>query len=97
MLLLQLAVLGLVGFGLCAALAPKAAFVVRVAGGVPRVTKGIVTREFRHEISETCRRHRVKDGVIRGHSRGGRIALTFSAGIPTACRQQLRNLWALHA
>jgi len=92
---LQLALAAAVLSALWAALRPRPAFVVRVEQGVPRVTKGTVTRAFRQQIAETCGRHGVRKGVIRGVANQGRITLAFSTGIPTACRQQLRNIWAL--
>jgi hypothetical protein len=79
----------------CAALRPRSAFVVRIERGVPRATQGNVTRAFLQEIAETCSRHAVTAGVVRGIVRGNRIALAFSKGISPACQQQLRNLWAL--
>ena len=94
-LFLQLALVALVLLALWTALRPRSAFVVSVERGVPRVIKGTVTREFRQQIGETCRRHGVHKFVIRGVANRGRITLTFSSGIPAACRQQLRNLWAL--
>jgi hypothetical protein len=74
---------------------PKSAFVIRLTDGIPRVSQGTVTREFLHEVGQTCARHGVRRAVVRGLVRGQRIALAFSNGVPEPCRQQLRNLWGL--
>jgi hypothetical protein len=74
---------------------PRPAFVIRIAGGIPRISQGTVSREFVQEVSHACGRHGVRDAVVRGQVRGDRIALAFSGGIPEPCRQQLRNLWGL--
>jgi hypothetical protein len=92
-ILLQLGVAALVAWALWTALRPRSAFVVRVRGGAPQVIRGTVSRAFLHEIGETCTRHGVTDGLVRGVVTRGRVALAFSTGIPPHCRQQLRNLW----
>jgi hypothetical protein len=94
-LLVQLGLAALVGFALWIALRPRAAFVVRIKQGVPRVARGTVTRSFLQEIADTCSRHGVSHGVIRGVVKGRRITLAFQSGMPPACQQQLRNLWAI--
>ena len=76
-------------------LRPRAAFVVRIKHGVPRVARGTVTRSFLQEIADTCSRHGVSHGVIRGVVKERRITLAFQNGMPPACQQQLRNLWAI--
>jgi hypothetical protein len=76
-------------------LRPRCAFVVRIKHGVPRIAKGAVTKAFLQEIGDTCNRHSVRQGVVRGLLKGRRIALGFSRGISPSCQQQLRNLWAL--
>jgi hypothetical protein len=78
-----------------AALRPRCAFVVRIRDGVPRVAAGTLTRAFLQEIEDTCARHALRAGVVRGVARNGRIALAFSRSISPPCRQQLRNLWTL--
>jgi hypothetical protein len=55
----------------------------------------MVTQAFLAQIGETCGRHGVRHGVVRGVVKGRRIALAFSQAMPSACQQQLRNLWAL--
>jgi hypothetical protein len=92
---LQLGLAALALGGLWTALRPRSVFVVRIKAGVPRVVRGTVTRTFLHEISETCSRNGVSDGVISGVPNGQRIALAFARGMPTACQQQLRNLWSI--
>jgi hypothetical protein len=93
--LLTLGLAALVAWGLWSAFRPRPVFVVRIKDGVPRPAKGTVTQAFVHQIGETCRRHHVQQGVVRGVNQGRRIALSFSRGIPPACQQQLRNLWTL--
>ena len=85
----------LVGWGLYSACRPRPVFVVRISDGVPRAARGQVTRGFLQEVSETCARHEVRRGSIRGVAHGRRINLEFSPGIPEPCRQQIRNLWGL--
>jgi hypothetical protein len=94
-LFLKLGLGALVAWGLWSAFRPRPAFVVRIRGGVPWVAKGTVTQAFVHQIGESCSRHQVKRGEVRGVIEGRRIALSFSRGMPTACRQQLRNVWTL--
>jgi Protein of unknown function (DUF3634) len=94
-LLLTLGLAAFVAWALWFACRPRPAFVVRINGGVPRVTGGTITQAFVQEIAEAFRRHQVENGVVRGVIEGRRIALSFSATVPTACRQQLRNLWTL--
>jgi hypothetical protein len=74
---------------------PRPVFVIRIEDGVPSVAQGKVTRAFLDEVGETCRRHGVRDGVVRGVARGQFIALSFSGAMPPPLRQQIRNLWAL--
>lgn len=83
-------------FGL-AFLYAQAAFIVRIRAGVPRVVKGKVTEAFLHDLAELCRKHGVDRGLVRGIRGRQRISLAFSPGIPPTCRQQLRNVWVMHA
>jgi Protein of unknown function (DUF3634) len=94
-LLVQFGLAALAAWALWTVARPRSAFVVRIKGGVPRVARGIVTRAFLQEIAETCGRHGVDDGVVRGVVKGRRITLTFTGGMPPPCQQQLRNLWEL--
>jgi hypothetical protein len=87
--------LALVFWGLYSAIRSSDAFVVKIVSGVPRVTRGTVTRAFVAEIGEVCRRHGVRDGAVRGVVKNNRIKLEFSRGITAPCQQQLRNLWSL--
>lgn len=92
---------GLIGVGLMIlagwvvymATRPGGVFVVRVRGGVPRATRGVVTSAFLRDVAEICAQHRVRSGTVRGVADGRRIRLEFSSGMPTACRQQIRNVW----
>jgi hypothetical protein len=89
-------VLGLViGWLLFTVCRPRPVFVVRIRDGVPRAVRGQVTRGFLQDVAETCARHGVRDGEVRGLAAGRRIGLTFSGGIPNRCRQQIRNLWGV--
>jgi Protein of unknown function (DUF3634) len=93
--LILLALVVPLGWGLVAALRPHALFVIRINQGVPRAARGQVTRGFLQDVAETCARHGLRSGEIRGIAAGRRIALSFSWGIPEPCRQQIRNLWNL--
>jgi hypothetical protein len=92
---LQLGLAALAVWALWTAVRPRPAFVVRIKRGVPRVASGTVTRAFLQEIAETCSRHGVIHGAVRGIVNGRRITLAFTRGMPPPCQQQLRNLWAL--
>jgi hypothetical protein len=94
-LVLLLGLIALAAWALWSVIGTQYAFVVRIEDGKPRVAGGKVTRAFLHEIGTTCRRHGVKDGMIRGAARGGQIGLVFSREMPPSCQQQLRNQWAL--
>jgi hypothetical protein len=77
-------------------LQPRYVFVVRIAGGVPRATRGKVTAAFLQQIGQACAEHKVSRGWIGGVLRGRRgVALAFSRGMPPPCRQRLRNLWTM--
>lgn len=93
--LFLLALVLIVVWGLYSVIHPRPVFVVRVEDGKARVVRGKVTQAFLQEIGETCDRHGVKRGGVRGVANGSRIALAFSGDIPPSCRQQLRNLWHL--
>lgn len=93
--LLLLPIALLVGWGVYWACRRRPVFIVRIGDGVPRASRGQVTRGFLQEIAETCARHGVRRGSIRGVADGRRINLMFSPGIPGPCRQQIRNLWGL--
>ena len=90
---LRAALVALVIWGLWIACRPRPRFVVQIRGGVPRLTRGQITRAFVQEIGEACRRHAVLHGEVRGVVDGRRIGLTFSGDLPEPCRQQLRNIW----
>ena len=85
----------IVVWGVWSAIHPQPVFVVRVEDGKARAVRGKVTPAFLQQIGETCDRHGVRRGVVRGMANGSRIALAFSGSIPPSCRQQLRNLWHL--
>jgi hypothetical protein len=94
-ILINLGLVALIAWVLWHFLRPRAAFVVRIEDGKPRVERGTVTPAFLHEIDDTCRRNQVARGLVRGVLRDGRIVLEFSAEIPSSCQQQLRNLWSI--
>jgi hypothetical protein len=92
----QLALLALVIWGLWTALRPRPIFVVRIRDRIPRLASGKIAPGFLQEIGEVCGRHGVSRGEVRGvAAEGRRITLAFSGDVPEACRQQLRNLWNL--
>ena len=78
------------------ALRPSYAFLIAIENGTAQVSKGKVAREFVCEVSEVCGRGSIARGWIGGVGRGRRIRLAFSRSIPSACQQQLRNLWVTH-
>jgi hypothetical protein len=94
-LLPYLFVAALVIAGISLAVHFSYSFSVRIVDGQPQVRRGKLTPAFLAELREACARHGVKSGSVRGLARGGRIALVFSHNIPPACRQQLRNWWAM--
>ena len=73
----------------------QTAFIVRIKFGRPQIAKGKLTAGFLQELEDVCREHQIESGTIRGMKRGRRIALKFSAGIPPACQQRLRNVWVM--
>jgi len=93
--MLKLLLVALAAWAIWSACRPRSAFVIRIVRGVPLVAHGKVAREFLQEVGQTCGRHGVSQGVVRGLVKGKRIALSFSGGMPEPCRQQLRNLWVL--
>lgn len=93
--LMLLALIPLAGWALYSACRPRPVFVVRISEGIPRADRGKVPRGFLQEIAETCARHRVRQGEIRGMAADRRINLSFSAEVPGPCRQQIRNLWGV--
>ena len=92
-LFLQLGLLVLVAWGLWSVCQPRSAFVVRIKDGKPKVAKGTVSQAFLHQIGETCSRHHVKQGVVRGVVKGRSnrpdILRRRSAGLPAAIAQPL--------
>jgi len=60
---------------------------------VPRAARGVVTTGFLRDVAEICAQHQVRSATIRGLAVGRRIRLEFSRGMPTGCRQQIRNVW----
>jgi hypothetical protein len=91
----QIIFLGLILGAFWLALQPRYVWVVKVQGGVTRVSRGKVTAAFVQQVEDACHRNGVRDGWVGGVRKGGRVSLDFSRGIPPACRQQLRNEWAL--
>jgi hypothetical protein len=78
------------------ALRPRYVFLVRIDGGVPRLTKGLATSAFLLEAGQVCDECGVTDGWFGGVRRGKGIRLAFSRRLPAPCRQRLRNLWQIH-
>jgi hypothetical protein len=91
--LVTLLLLGLIGWGLWQACQPRSVFVVRIENGTPKAVRGAVTRAFLGAVAESCHQHGVVRGVVMGKAHGRQIALEFKGDFPTACRQQIRNVW----
>lgn len=91
----KLVFLVLVAAALWWAMQPRYAFLICIAGGVPRVTRGKVTSAFLQQVGEVCAEEGLSRGWVGGVPRGRQMALVFSRSIPPPCRQRLRNLWAL--
>lgn len=90
--------LAIIGFFIWAAWTlsqPRCLFTVRIVGGEPTASTGVVTQAFLGHVRELCREYSVERGSIRGLVRGPRISLSFSREIPTEARQALRNWWAI--
>ncbi len=95
-LFLRLAFVAAVAAAAWYALRPRPAFVVTVADGVARLTRGKVTAPFLRDVQEVCNQNDLRRGTLKGFVRGRRVVLSFSRHVPADCRQQLRNRWALH-
>jgi hypothetical protein len=92
----NIALVGLVIGAFFLALQPRYLFVVRIQGDVAWLAKGKLTRAFLEEIDLVCRETPMARVWIGGVRRGGRVVLVFSRGIPSPCKQRLRNLWMMH-
>ena len=91
----NIVVVAIVAVCIWLALRPNYVFLIAIDHGAAHVSKGKVAREFISEVNEVCGRAIVVRGWIGGIGRGQRLRLAFSRSIPPACRQQLRNLWAM--
>ena len=91
----QIVFLSLLVGALWLALQPRYVWVVKVRGGVARLSQGKVTAAFVQQVEEAFRRNDVRDGWVGGVRQRGRVSLHFSRNLSPACRQQLRNEWAL--
>jgi len=91
--------LAAIGLFLWIVLRPRYEAMIRIEEGECRVTQGKLTASHLQIIAETCAAHGVRDGWIGTQRRRGQQlrVLRFSVSIPDACRQQLRNLWPVHA
>jgi hypothetical protein len=74
---------------------PPAVFVIRIRRGGPVAIQGTVTKAFLATIAQLCNEQGIQSGEVRGVTRGRRIALWFSKGLPSGFCQRLRNWWAL--
>jgi hypothetical protein len=72
---------------------PPPLFVIHVRSGTPTTTRGVVTSRFLAACAEALRDQGVSSCTIRGYRRGDGVSLRFSAGVPEAARQTVRNLW----
>lgn len=95
-LLAKLVLFGLIAAAVWYALQPKCAFVLKIAGGVPKATYGAVTPSMLERVRETCQEHGLDRAVIRGLKRQQRISLSFSRNVPPEAQQQLRNWWVMN-
>src|SRR5690242_13876294 len=97
-LIARLLGLGAIGFILWIVFRPRYEVMIRIQEGECRVTQGKLTASHLQVIAETCAAHDVREGWIGTQRRRGQQqrVLRFSASIPDACRQQLRNLWPVH-
>jgi hypothetical protein len=76
---------------------PNYNVLIRIRRGECRLDKGKLTAAHLKVVAEICSQHGVQEGWIGTQRRGRRAALRFSKTIPEDCRQQLRNLWPVHA
>jgi Protein of unknown function (DUF3634) len=90
----QVLALGVIVVAAWIALQPRCAFVIQISQGLPKATSGKVTAAFLEQVREVCQQNSVQHGRIRGLIRGRRIVLGFSASVPPAGQQRLRNWWA---
>jgi hypothetical protein len=74
---------------------PAAVFVVRVRDGRADAARGKVTDAFLAAVAEVFAEFQLASGEVRGVPRGKRIALWFSANVPPAACQRLRNWWGM--
>ena len=74
---------------------PAAVFVVRVRDGRAEATRGKATDAFLAVVAEVFAEFQIARGEVRGVRRGRRIALGFSANVPPAACQRLRNWWGM--
>lgn len=69
-----------------------AKFVLEVEAGGIRLRKGKMLNRLLREIQEIISKHEVASGWIRGFEGGGFTRWEFSADIPSALHQNLRNV-----
>jgi hypothetical protein len=94
-LAVKLLIVGLVVVALWRLLQPRSVFVIRIAGGQARATRGKVTPLFLQQIIEASARSGVASGWVSGTQRGKRVVLVFSRNIPAGCQQRIRNAWVV--
>ncbi len=70
-------------------------FFIAVTNGTSQVKQGKVAGPFLDQVRTVFQEHSVANAWIGGVRQGRRIRLMFSPSVPAACRQQLRNVWAL--
>jgi hypothetical protein len=92
-LITKLTLVALAVLGLWWLLQPRYAFLIQIAGGEARITRGKVTPAFRQQIVEACGQYGIASGWVGGTLRGKRITLAFSRNIPAGCQQRIRNAW----
>jgi hypothetical protein len=76
---------------------PKYDVMIRIRRGECRLTQGKLTAAHLKVVAEICAEHGIQEGWIGTIRRDRRSTLRFSKNVPEECRQQLRNLWPVHA
>lgn len=71
-------------------------FVIRVRGGTPTASRGVVTTRFLAACGDVLRSHGIPSCTIRGFRSRDDVSLHFSREVPEAARQGVRNVWPLY-
>jgi hypothetical protein len=71
-------------------------FVIQLADGRIRLTRGKVPPPFLSDLREFVAASGLTSGVIRGKMQDTYVRLVFSPDIPAEAHQRLRNIWHFH-